>query len=131
MTTHRRTKGERRRNRRFSYEDEMSVRRATGTVSAAEDVWWLGELVVPIVGERAIISVERRPEGTGPSDAALVVPRDEIDALLTLLVGLVAHARRDGVLLASQAVTRPARQSARHRGRHVRQRPPRPKRGKK
>jgi hypothetical protein len=55
-----------------------------------------------MVGERALITVERSPEETGPSDATLGVLFDEIDAVLTLLTGLVDQARRAGVLTEGQ-----------------------------
>jgi hypothetical protein len=116
MTTRRRTKGERRSGPRYEYEDETSVRSARGTVRVAEGVWWSGEIVVPMTGERALIQVEHYPESPAPSDATLAVPLDEIDALLTLLGGVVAQARRAGVLPAQPAATTRTRGPAR-RGR--------------
>jgi hypothetical protein len=98
MTNRRQQNGSSPRSPHYEYESETNVRRATGNVSVTNDVWWRGEVVVPMAGERALITIERDPEGTGPSDATLAVPFDEIDAVLTLLTGLVDQARRAGVL---------------------------------
>ncbi len=64
---------------------------------------WAGTLAVPMTGDQsALVSIER--EGPTPARApdvlpvALVVPPGEVEALLTLLRGLVAQARRDGIL---------------------------------
>jgi len=48
----------------------------------------------------ALLTVNRSGPGAGPapSDASLMIPPGEAEALLTLLTGLVAQARADGVL---------------------------------
>lgn len=99
----------------YEYEAETNVRRAIGSVTVAGDVLWRGEVVVPMVGERALITVERSPEETGPSDATLGVLFDEIDAVLTLLTGLVDQARRTGVLTEGQNRLPGKGAAARHR----------------
>lgn len=98
MTNRHQQNGDTPRGPRFEYEAETNIRRATGSVTVAGDVLWRGEVVVPMVGERALITIERDPEGTAPSDATLAVRFDEIDAVLALLTGLVDQARGAGVL---------------------------------
>jgi hypothetical protein len=98
MTNRHQRNGDTPRSPRYEYEAETNVRRAGGSVTVADDVLWRGEVVVPMVGERALITMERDPEGTGPSDATLAVPFDEIDAVLALLTGLIDQARSAGVL---------------------------------
>lgn len=98
MTNRRQQNDDTPRSPHYEYEAETNVRRAIGSVTVADDVLWRGEVVVPLVGERALITVERSPEETGPSDATLGVLFDEIDAVITLLTGLVDQARRAGVL---------------------------------
>jgi hypothetical protein len=86
------------------YEAEGSERRALGSFQVASDAWWAVTLTVPIPDRNvAFVSVERHgppPVGYRGSEetADLSVPVGEIDALVALLVGAVAHARRDGVL---------------------------------
>ena len=86
------------------YEPEGSERRTLGSISVAPDAHWAATLTVPIPGERvAFIHVERH--GPLPADysgseevAAFSVPVTEIEALLAVLSGVAAHARRDGGL---------------------------------
>jgi hypothetical protein len=62
---------------------------------------WSGRLEGAGEGNQAaLLTVERksRRRALAPSDAALVVPPDEADVLLALLNGLVALARREGIL---------------------------------
>lgn len=115
MPMRHRKKGVTLHRQRYEYEDETNVRSARGNVTVADGVRWLGEVVVPMVGERALIQVERRPEGTGPSDATLAVLFDEIDAVLTVLEGVVAQARRTGVLLMRETATQGRGTAARRR----------------
>jgi hypothetical protein len=115
MTNRRQQKGDTPRSPRYEYEAETNVRRATGSVTLADGILWRGEVVVPMVGERALITVERSPEETGPSDATLGVLFDEIDAVLTLLTGLVDQARRAGVLTEGQNGLPGKGAAARHR----------------
>lgn len=92
------------------YEDEGSEARSRGSVSVAPGAWWSATLSVPgSASEPArgavLLRVERH--GTAPDqqpvDAAveLVLPSTEIDAVVTLLAGVVAQARRDEVLPAA------------------------------
>jgi hypothetical protein len=89
------------------YEAEGSERRTLGSISVAPDARWAVTLTVPMPdGNVAFITVERqgpRPPGyLGSEDAAdFSVPIREMDALVALLIGVVAHARRDDVLPAS------------------------------
>lgn len=48
----------------------------------------------------ALLTIDRSGPGAGPapSDASLMIPPGEADALLTLLKGLIEQARADGVL---------------------------------
>lgn len=62
---------------------------------------WVGSL--DGLGERdqpALLTIERksRRRAVQPADAALVIPRSEADVLLELLNGLVALARKEGIL---------------------------------
>ena len=89
---------------RDGYEDEGSERRALGSVSVAEDARWSGTLTVP-TPRRGVMFVHFEREGILPAGyrggeerAFFSAPVDEADALLTLLSGLVAQARRDAVL---------------------------------
>jgi hypothetical protein len=65
---------------------------------------WEGTITVPTPGADVVfIQVERQgplPDGYLGSQETidLSLPVGEIDALLALLAGIVAHARRDGVL---------------------------------
>jgi len=79
------------------YEGEGSDRVARGSVRVAESGWWTGRLEVPAEGDQsALLTIEREGEGAtlGPNDAALVIPEGEADAVLALLNGLFAQARR-------------------------------------
>ena len=85
------------------YEAGHSERQATGWVAVGQESRWAATLAVPMTGDQsALVTIER--EGPTPagapavSEVTLVVPPGEFDALLTLLRGIVAQARRDGVL---------------------------------
>jgi hypothetical protein len=86
------------------YEAEGSERRTLGNVAVTADARWTGTVTVPIPGAHvAFIQVERigpLPAGYRGSEeaAAFSVPVGEVDALLSMLTGLVASARSDGVL---------------------------------
>jgi hypothetical protein len=86
------------------YEAGHSERQVTGWVAVGQESRWGATLAVPMTGDQsALVTIER----TGPTPAgapdvpevALVVPPGELDALLTLLHGIVVQARRDGVLV--------------------------------
>ena len=87
------------------YEDEGSVREARGAVGVAPGVWWSVALRAPVaVDEGAAAAVHLRLERHGPMASVshdgsidLTVPAAELDAIVTLLAGIVAQARRDGV----------------------------------
>jgi hypothetical protein len=88
----------------FEYEPGHSERQVTGSVEVGSDSRWLATLAVPMTGDQSmLVTVER--EGVGPAGAPavgqvmLVIPVGEADAVITLLRGLVVHARRDGVLV--------------------------------
>jgi hypothetical protein len=85
------------------YEPGHSERQVNGSVAAGQESRWFATLAVSMTGDQSIfLSVER--EGPVPAgaplveDMALVIPPGEADAVLTLLHGIVAQARRDGVL---------------------------------
>lgn len=89
-----------------TYEPESSERRALGSVSISADAHWTATLTVPMAGGVAFVDLERRgalPRGYrgGEERAQLALPVGEVDALVALLSGVVAHARRDGVLPSS------------------------------
>jgi hypothetical protein len=83
------------------YDKETSDRISRGSVMLSRDTLWTAELAVPTTGDQtALLIIERHgPErGIGPQDAAIAIPSGEIDALQTLLSGIIAQARQDGVL---------------------------------
>jgi hypothetical protein len=87
-----------------AYESEGSEHRSLGSVSVGEGARWTAALTVPIPPRAvAFLEVERRgelPAGyLGAEERAfLSLPIGEADALIELLAGVVAQARRDGVL---------------------------------
>jgi hypothetical protein len=95
------------------YDDEGSEQSAHGAVSVAPGRGWTGRLTVPITdaADIAFLLIQRHgdlPAGySGEESADISIPAAEIDDVLALLVGLVAQARRHGVL-ASAATGAPA-----------------------
>jgi hypothetical protein len=86
------------------YEPGHSERQATGWVSVGSEGRWAATLAVPMTGDQsALITIEREgglpPGAPSVPGVTLVVPPGEIDALLVLLRGLVAQARREGILV--------------------------------
>jgi hypothetical protein len=84
-----------------SYESEGSERVARGSVMLPSGACWLSKLEVPMNGgELALLTVCRQGPGQSlsPDEASLVIPASEVDALLALLNGLFAQARRDRVI---------------------------------
>ncbi len=66
-----------------------------------DGVRWSGRLEVPTRAAHAALLTIERLGGSGalePSQAAVVIPVDEADAVLGLLEGLFTQARRDGIL---------------------------------
>jgi hypothetical protein len=88
----------------FEYEPGHSERQVTGSVEVGPDSRWLATLAVPMTGDQSVLVTLER-EGPVPAGAPavhevmLVIPAGEADAVLTLLRGLVVHARRDRVLV--------------------------------
>jgi len=85
------------------YEPGHSERQVMGSVATGQESRWLATLAVPMTGDQSILlSLEREgpvsPGAPVVEEVSLVIPPGEADALLTLLHGIVAHARRDGVL---------------------------------
>lgn len=89
------------------YEDEGSERQARGAVAVGPDAWWTAALTVPVRGgvpdaRCVLVRLERHgPWAAGQSrvpSVDLVVPGDEVEALVPLIAGVVAQARRDAVL---------------------------------
>ena len=83
------------------YEGEGSERVSRGAVTLPSGGRWCATLEVRMPDEQgALLTVNRSGPGAGPapSDASLMIPPGEAEALLTLLTGLVAQARADGVL---------------------------------
>jgi hypothetical protein len=86
------------------YEPEHSERQVAGSVAVGQESRWRATLAVPMTGDQsALLTLER--EGSAPAGAPaveqvmLVILPGEADAVLTLLRGIVAHARRSGVLV--------------------------------
>lgn len=91
---------------RGSYESEGSERVARGSITLPSGACWLSTLVVPMNGDdSALLTIRRQAPGPSlaPDEASLVVSPSEADALLALLEGLFAQARRDGVMTAPGA----------------------------
>jgi hypothetical protein len=87
-----------------SYEAEGSERRTLGSINVPADARWQGELTVPI-GSSSVMFVHLEREGTLPAGyrgseerTFFSIPVGEADAVVALLAGLIAQARRDGVL---------------------------------
>jgi hypothetical protein len=83
------------------YEPEGSDSRATGSVSLQGGGWWSADLIVSTRrADDILLSIQRH--GTpGQEDAAGVDIRlrpADLEALPALLNGVIAQARRDGVL---------------------------------
>lgn len=93
------------------YDDEGSEARSLGSVSVGSGAWWAVVLSVPgapdAPRDTVLLHIERHgalvDERQGPGAADLVLPSSEIDAVVTLLAGVVTQARRDGVLPAARS----------------------------
>jgi hypothetical protein len=87
-----------------TYEPEGSERRTLGSVDVAPDARWMATLTVPIPDDGVVfVHLERRgtlPAGYRGSEetAAFSLPASETEALVALLAGVTAQARREGVL---------------------------------
>lgn len=86
------------------YESEGSERRTLGSIPVNAVARWTATLTVPIDGaDVAFLQVARRgplpPGYRGAEESVLLsLPTGEVDAVIALVAGVVAHARRDGVL---------------------------------
>jgi hypothetical protein len=101
------------------YEPGHSERQATGSVAVGPESRWSATLAVPMTGDQSLlVTLEREgpvpPGAPTVPDVTLVIPPNEAEAVLTLLRGIVAQARRDGVL-GRTALTRRARAPAQDR----------------
>jgi hypothetical protein len=86
---------------RPTYENEGSELVSRGSVTLPSGGRWSATLEVRMRDDQgALLTMNRSgPDaGPAPSDASLMIPPGEVDALLTLLTGLVEQARADGVL---------------------------------
>lgn len=90
------------------YEDEGSEQIARGAMAVARDGWWTAALSVPLDAARGALPVTIRLTRLGPdagqalaAEVLVQVTEREIDAVVALLGGIVAQARRDGVLPAA------------------------------
>lgn len=91
--------GAARASRRPVYQDEMSERRARGAVTLSSGGWWTATLSVPVEAGAPLTYVRMERCVAGEEESAdFAVPAAEVDAVLVLLEGVVAQARRDGVL---------------------------------
>jgi hypothetical protein len=83
--------------RRPVYRRRKDERCWSGSVRVAKGGRWSGRIEVPAGGDAAaLLTLERKGKGATllPSDAALVIPEGEAGAVLALLDGLLARARR-------------------------------------
>jgi hypothetical protein len=86
---------------RPAYESEGSERVSRGSVTLPSGGRWAATLEVRMREDQgALLTMSRSGPGAdlAPSDASLMIPPGEADALLALLTGLVEQARADGVL---------------------------------
>ena len=83
------------------------MRQAFGAVAVPRAAWWSVSLSVPIGADDdtrrgAQLRLVRHGPSNGPpshgQQIELELPCAELDAVLTLLVGVVSQARRDGVI---------------------------------
>jgi hypothetical protein len=84
-----------------AYQRPGRERVAKGSVPLPNGDRWSASIEAAGRGEQpALLTVERKSRRPvlEPADAALVIPPGEADALLALLNGLVAQARREGIL---------------------------------
>jgi hypothetical protein len=92
------------------YEAGHSERQVTGSVAVGQESRWVATMAVPMTGDQSALVIIEREGPTPPGapdvpEVSLVVPPGELDALLTLLRGIVAQARRDGVLVRRRGQT--------------------------
>lgn len=86
------------------YEDEGSERASTGAINLTFDTAWRATLSVPLPhADAAFLHIERigpLPEGYRGAEesAGLSVPVAELDVVMAVLAGVIAQARKDGVL---------------------------------
>jgi hypothetical protein len=86
------------------YDDEGSERSAIGSASVDVECWWRATLTVPLPAADAVfMRIERRgplPEGYRGAEESggFSLPIGELDAVMAALIGVIAQARRDGVL---------------------------------
>jgi hypothetical protein len=86
------------------YEDEGSERSASGSAIVAPDSRWTATLSVPLPAADAVfIRIERRgplPDGYRGAEesAGFSAPIGELNTVIDALTGVIAQARRDGVL---------------------------------
>lgn len=87
---------------RTQYERESSDCRATGSVSLRGGGWWSADLIVSINREDQILLTIQRYAAPGQGDDGagvdLCLRRADLEALPVLLNGVIAQARKDGVL---------------------------------
>jgi hypothetical protein len=94
---------------RPSYENEGSERVSRGSVTLPSGGRWNATLEVRMRHDQgALLTLNRSGPGAGPapSDASLMIPPGEAEALLTLLAGLVEQARADGVVERPESTAR-------------------------
>jgi len=86
----------------IKYEPEGSDRRATGSVSLDSGGWWSADLIVSIRREDEILLTFHRHGAPGreadEESVDLCLRPPDLEALPVLLNGVIAQARRDGVL---------------------------------
>jgi len=85
------------------YEPGHSERQVTGWVAAGPEGRWSATLAVAMTGDQSVLLTIEREGATAAGapiagEVSLVIPPGEVDAVVTLLRGIVAHARSDGVI---------------------------------
>jgi len=87
---------------RIQYEPGASDCRATGSVSLGGGGWWSADLIVATGRDDEILLTLRRHGAQGREDedesTDLCLRSADLEALPALLKGVIAQARRDGVL---------------------------------
>jgi hypothetical protein len=86
------------------YQSEHSERQVSGSVGVSPGARWMGSLSVAKGGDQSLLLIMQR-DGPLPAEAplvdevALVIPPGEAHAVVTLLQGLVEHAKQAGIML--------------------------------
>lgn len=78
------------------YDSEPAERVVRGTAQSSPELWWSGSIERPDGSDLAFVTLERHgPPTRGEDEYHISVPAAELQALVTLLSGLVADLSRE------------------------------------